>query len=58
MGWGVHDYPSPPEPKPFFCPRCRRECETLFTNENGEVIGCDNEITVWDRETWEDAHEP
>lgn len=47
MGWGVHDYPEPPEPKAFICPECGEECDTLYFKRN-EIIGCDNCITEVD----------
>ena len=40
MGWGVHDYPSPPEPPTPYCPVCGEECYTIYLR-GAEVIGCD-----------------
>lgn len=42
MGWGVHDNPEPPEPPVVCCPCCSQECDTVYLNVNGAVIGCDN----------------
>lgn len=54
MGWGVHDYPEPPEPKPEefpHCPVCGEWCDTIYRNREGEIIGCDNcvdSMDAWD----------
>jgi len=42
MGWGVHDYPEPPELDMPRCPECGEECEILYRNRIGEIVGCDN----------------
>ena len=47
MGWGVGDYPEPPEQKEYFCPECGEECNTLYIL-NGLIIGCDNCIESMD----------
>jgi len=57
MGWGVHDYPSPPENKVPHCPICGEECDTLFRDKDGEVFGCDNcveQLDAWDLMFMED----
>lgn len=41
MGWGVHDYPSPPEPDEAYCPVCGSACEKFYRSLNGEILGCD-----------------
>lgn len=57
MGWGVHDYPEPPEPKPEefpHCPVCGEWCDTIYRNREGEIIGCDNcvdSMDAWDCES-------
>ena len=48
MGWGVHDYPSPPDEEMPICPVCGQECETYYKNLNGEVIGCDECVQAVD----------
>lgn len=49
MGWGVHDYPSPPPEKPMpVCPVCGWECKTIYLNVNRNPIGCDNCIDAVD----------
>ena len=30
------------------CPVCKEECETVYTDINAEVCGCNNCITVYD----------
>ena len=39
------------------CPVCGCECVKIYTNLNGEVIGCDNEINEWEAEEWEEWNE-
>ena len=57
MGWGVKDYPGePPEKKPFICPVCGWECTKLYTDENGNVIECDNVISELTQEDWEERN--
>lgn len=51
MGWGVHDYPEPPEVKVPVCPVCGEECDTLYRDNSGSVVGCDNcvdALDAWD----------
>lgn len=60
MGWGVHDYPGPPDEKPQpVCPVCGQECYTVYLL-NGEVVGCDNCILEVNAYEWladqEEAH--
>ena len=55
MGWGVHDYPTPPEPEPMpRCPVCGAECETVYANRDGTVVGCDECIEAYDSIFWEE----
>ena len=51
MGWGVHDYPSPPETATPICPECGEECEKIYRSVNGEVIGCEN--CIREQDAWE-----
>lgn len=50
MGWGVHDYPTPPETveREPRCPCCLEECDTVYKDSYGEILGCENCITVVD----------
>ena len=49
MGWGVHDYPSPPDPEPMpRCPECGEECETLYRAADGAIVGCERCIDTID----------
>lgn len=34
-----------PDEPPVVCPVCGKECETLFKDWNGDIVGCDNCIT-------------
>lgn len=56
MGWGVHDYPSPPEQKQPICPVCGFDCNTIYTRL-GIVIGCDNCISAEDAYDWMEEQE-
>ena len=33
------------------CPCCGEECETLYRNPEGDVVGCENCLTAYD--AWE-----
>ena len=49
MGWGVRDYPTPPDPDPMpVCPECGEECETLYRDSTGAIIGCERCIDTVD----------
>ena len=54
-GWGVNDYPTPPEQPEIICPVCGFDCYTLYTKD-GEVVGCDNCIEEHDAYEWWDDH--
>lgn len=45
-------YPKAKEPEYPHCPVCGAECETVFTNEDLEIIGC-NEC-VSSKDAWEE----
>ena len=53
MGWGVHDYPSPPTKKTPVCPVCGWDCGKIYLS-NGQVIGCENCVTEMDAYEWEE----
>ena len=39
---------DPPKMKPMpVCPVCGEECETIYTDINSEVCGCDNCVTEY-----------
>lgn len=48
MGWGVHDYPEPPEQTMPICPECGEECECLYRDRTGQIVGCENCIDTLD----------
>lgn len=37
-----------PEDEPPRCPVCGGECETVYKNEHGEIVGCDECLTAFD----------
>jgi len=39
MGWGVHDYPDPPDYTVPICPVCGEETDTLYADRDGEISG-------------------
>lgn len=48
---GVPPYDDPDRS----CPVCGRErCETIYTDMHGEVVGCDECLTMWEPEEWHD----
>lgn len=54
MGWGVHDYPTPPDPEPMpRCPVCGEECETVYVDRTNTVVGCNECIEAYDALFWE-----
>ena len=53
MGWGVRDYPAPPEPEPMpKCPVCGAECVTVYRAHDFAVVGCDMCIDAVDAYEW------
>lgn len=54
MGWGVRDYPEPPEYTVPRCPVCNEETDTLYADMNGEIFGCDNCVKTIDAWDWEE----
>lgn len=40
----------------YHCPICAKRCETIYTDENNDVFGCDWCVTAWDSEEWWDRH--
>lgn len=55
MGWGVHDYPAPPDPEPMpRCPVCGEECETVYVDRANAVVGCNECIEAYDALFWEE----
>lgn len=57
MGWGVNDYPSPPDYTAPTCPVCGQETDTLYADVYGDIVGCDmcvKQIDAWD---WREYHE-
>lgn len=50
----MYGYP-PDEPEPVKCPICNDECETIYEDAYGTVVGCD-QCLVW-KDAWEWAEE-
>jgi hypothetical protein len=50
--WNVTDYPDPPYRHPVFCPVCGNECDWIYENELGEVVGCDGCLSEMDAYEW------
>ena len=48
---GLLNYPDAPEYEVPHCPVCGQECEVLYRNRYGEVIGCDDCVESVD--AWE-----
>lgn len=48
---GLLTYPDAPEYDVPHCPVCGQECEILYRNRYGEIIGCDDCIESID--AWE-----
>lgn len=60
MGWGVHDYPNPPdwyEPERELpeCPVCGKKAETFYEiKKTYEIVGCEYCINELDADEMED----
>lgn len=46
--WGPPPYDDETDP---VCPICGEECETIYT-QDGDVVGCDQCITLWEASEW------
>ncbi len=40
---------GPPE---IQCPVCGEDCETIYTDINGDPVGCNECITLWEADEW------
>lgn len=47
--WGPPPYDDDPEPT---CPICGKECETIYTDKDGDPVGCDECLTLWEASEW------
>lgn len=45
-------YPDGKEPQYPICPVCRKECEAVYKDNDGNIVGCDGELSRWD--AWEE----
>jgi hypothetical protein len=52
-GIGLATNPEPPAYQLPCCPLCGEECDTLFYDRFGDIVGCDNCVTT--RDAWEVA---
>ena len=43
--------PEPADSIPI-CPICEEECETIYTDKDGEPVGCDQCVTLWEADEW------
>ena len=47
------DWLNPPEdPAPVLCPICEEECEEVYINRAGDVVGCDCCMSTQDASEW------
>lgn len=47
------DWLNPPEdPAPVLCPICEEECEEVYINRAGDVVGCDCCMCTQDAGEW------
>ena len=44
-------YPSGNEPEHPICPACGSECDTIYVDNCGDYIGCENCVTT--KDAWE-----
>lgn len=57
MGWGVRDYPTPPEnDRVPVCPVCGQDCRTIYRAHDFTVVGCDQCIDSLDAYMWMDEY--
>lgn len=51
--YGMPPYDDDPEPT---CPICGKECETIYTDKDGDVFGCNECVTLWEAYEWCDKN--
>ena len=51
--YGMPPYDDDPEPT---CPICGKECETIYTNVDGDAVGCDECLTLLEAYEWCHEH--
>ena len=51
--YGMPPYDDDPDPT---CPICGKECETIYTDKDGEAFGCNECVTLWEAYEWCDEH--
>lgn len=39
------------------CPICGKDCETIYTDINGDAVGCNNCLTLWEAGEWHNEQE-
>ncbi len=44
-------YPDGKEPTYPHCPICQRECETIYLDKDGNIVGCDECVDT--RDAWD-----
>ena len=52
--WGPPPYDDDPEPT---CPICGKECETIYTDKDGNAAGCEKCMTLWEAAEWQYENE-
>ena len=57
MGWGVYDYPEPPDQDMPRCPECGEECETIYRGRDGQILGCENCVEELNAYDWKEMNE-
>ena len=51
--YGMPPYDDGPDPT---CPVCGEECETIYTDKDGDPVGCDQCVTLWEAYEWCEKH--
>lgn len=40
---------------PVYCPICGSETDTIYTDRDGDAVGCSECVSMWDAYDWRDG---
>ena len=50
-------YPDGVVPEMAKCPKCGEECDFYYIDVDGDIVGCENCISMYDAEEWLEREE-